>query len=86
MNYFITTLMKNLFTNKYNFPTFEETVSELFKINLEKSIIVYTYATCISLKRDTVAKEAVHIGVDITVEDTKEILGYMITSNESAEL
>lgn len=35
--------------------------------------VVYTDATCMSLRRDTVAKEAVHIAVGITVEGTKEI-------------
>lgn len=48
--------------------------------------VVYTDATCMALRRDTVAKEAVHIAVDITVEGTKEILGYSIAPNESAEI
>ena len=36
--------------------------------------VVYTDATCMTLRRDTVEKEAVHIAVGITVEGTKEIL------------
>ena len=48
--------------------------------------VVYTDATCMALRRDTVAKEAVHIAVGITVEGTKEILGYSIAPNESAEI
>lgn len=52
----------------------------------EEYAVVYTDATCMSLRRDTVAKEAVHIAVGITVEGTKEILGYMIAPNESAEI
>ena len=39
-----------------------------------------------ALRRDTVAKEAVHIAIGITVEGTKEILGYSIAPNESAEI
>lgn len=52
----------------------------------EEYAVVYTDATCMSLRRDTVAKEAVHIAVGITVEGTKEILGYMIAPTESAEI
>lgn len=48
--------------------------------------VVYTDAICMALRRDTVAKEAVHIAVGITVEGTKEILGYSIAPNESAEI
>lgn len=48
--------------------------------------VVYTDATCMSLRRDTVAKEAVHIAIGITVEGTKEILGYSIAPNESSEI
>lgn len=48
--------------------------------------VVYTDATCMALRRDTVAKEAVHIAVGITVEGTKEILGYSIAPNESVEI
>ena len=48
--------------------------------------VVYTDATCMALRRDTVAKEAVHIAVGITVEGAKEILGYSIAPNESAEI
>ena len=38
MNYFTTSLMRNLFTNENNLPAFEEAVSELFRSELEKSI------------------------------------------------
>lgn len=48
--------------------------------------VVYTDATCFSLRRDTVSKEAVHIAVGITVEGNKEILGYAIAPNEAAEI
>ena len=46
--------------------------------------VIYTDATCMSLRRDTVAKEAVHIAIGITVEGFKEILGYSIAPNESS--
>ena len=48
--------------------------------------VVYTDATCLSLRRDTVSKEAIHIAIGITVEGNKEILGYAIAPNESAEI
>lgn len=38
MNYFSTSLMKNLLTNENNLPAFEEAVSELFRCELEKVI------------------------------------------------
>lgn len=48
--------------------------------------VVYTDATCLSLRRDTVNKEAIHIAIGITVEGNKEILGYATAPNESAEM
>ena len=47
--------------------------------------LVYTDATCMSLRRDTVAKKAVHIAVGIRIDGGREILGYAIAPNESAE-
>ena len=38
MNYFTTSLMKNLITNDNNLPFFEKAVAELFRSELEKSI------------------------------------------------
>ena len=38
MNYFTTSLMKNLFTNDNNLPLFEQAVTELLRSELEKSI------------------------------------------------
>ncbi len=38
------------------------------------------------LRRDTVSREMVHIALGITLEGTKEILGYIIAPNESAEI
>lgn len=48
--------------------------------------VVYLDATCIALRRDTVAKEAVHVAIGIRVDGTKEVLGYMIAPNKSAEI
>lgn len=47
--------------------------------------VVYLDATFMSLRRDTVAKEAVHIAIGVTPEGNKEILAYSITPNESIE-
>lgn len=38
MNYFTTSLMKNLITNDNNLSLFEEAVAEFFRSELEKSI------------------------------------------------
>lgn len=64
-----------------------ETIDAFKKRPLSKEYaVVYTDATCMSLRRDTVAKEAVHIAIGITVDGSKEILGYEIAPNESAEV
>ena len=47
---------------------------------------VCTDATCMSLRRDITAKEAVHLAIGITVDGSKEILGYEIAPNESYEV
>lgn len=38
MNYFTTSLMKNLITNGNNLPAFEQAISEIFHSELEKSL------------------------------------------------
>lgn len=38
MNYFTTSLMKNLFSNDKNLLAFEQAVTELFRSELEKSL------------------------------------------------
>lgn len=45
---------------------------------------VYLDATYISLKRDTVSKEAVCIAVGIREDGSKEVLAYTVTPTESA--
>lgn len=64
-----------------------ETIEAFKKRPLSKEYaVVYTDATFMSLRRDSVAKEAVHIAIGITVDGSKEILGYEIAPNESAEV
>jgi len=41
-------------------------------------------ATHLSLRRDTVEKEAVHILIGIDIEGEKEVLGYKIAPHESS--
>ncbi len=38
MNYFTTSLMKNLFTNDNHFPAFKQAVSKLFRCESEKAL------------------------------------------------
>lgn len=48
--------------------------------------VIYTDATCISLRRDSVAKEAVYIALGIRTNGNKEVLGYKIAPTESCEV
>lgn len=48
--------------------------------------VVYLDGTSMSLRRETVSREMVHIALGITLEGTKEILGYTIAPNESSEM
>ncbi len=47
--------------------------------------VVFLDGTSMVLRRDIVAKEMVHIGLGITLEGTKEILGYLNAPTESAD-
>lgn len=47
--------------------------------------VIFLDGTSMALRRDTVEKECVHIALGITPEGGKEILGYAIAPNESAE-
>lgn len=47
-------------------------------------VCVYLDATYISLKRDTVSKEAVYIAVGIREDGSKEVLAYTVAPTESA--
>ena len=48
--------------------------------------VIYLDGTSMALRRDTVSREMVHIALGITLEGTKEILGYKIAPNESSEI
>lgn len=50
----------------------------------EEYAVIYLDATYVPLRRDTVQKEAVHVVLGITMEGTKEMLGYAVAPNESA--
>lgn len=50
-----------------------------------KYTVVYADATFISVRRDCVDKEALHVLVGITPEGTKEVLDYRLYPTESAE-
>lgn len=59
---------------------------EAFKSRIldKRYVCVYLVATYISLKRDTVSKEAVYIGGDIREEGSKEVLAYAMAPREFA--
>ena len=88
----IANLVEELYGQKYSRTTvsnitnsFISNIEAFRKRTLNKEYaVVYIDATRMSLRRDTVAKEAVNIVVGITMEGTKEILGYSITPEESA--
>jgi transposase-like protein len=46
--------------------------------------VIYMDATHLSLRRDTVQKEAVHIVIGIDIKGNKEVLGYKIAPQESS--
>lgn len=39
-----------------------------------------------ALRKDTISREMVHIALGITLDETKEILGYKIAPTESSEI
>ena len=51
----------------------------------DKYTVIYCDATFISLRRDTVSKEAVHTLIGIDIEGNKEVLDYAIYPSESKE-
>ena len=50
----------------------------------DKYVAIYCDATYLNVRRDSVAKEALHIILGITVEGTKEVLDYALYPSESA--
>ena len=52
----------------------------------EAYAVIYLDATYVPLRRDTVQKEAIHIVLGITMDGTKEMLGYAVAPCESASV
>lgn len=50
----------------------------------EEYAVIYLDATYVPLRRNTVQKEAIHIVLGITMDGTKEMLGYAVAPCESA--
>ena len=50
----------------------------------DKYVAVYCDATYLNVRRDSVAKEALHVILGITVEGNKEVLDYALYPSESA--
>lgn len=48
--------------------------------------VIFMDGTSMSLRRDTVSKEMVHIAIGIRLDGTKEVLGYINAPNESAQV
>lgn len=89
----ITQVMNDMYGVRYSKAAVSE-MSKKFQTNIDafknrplskEYAVIYLDATFMSLRRDTVAKEAVHIAIGITPEGNKEILAYSIAPNESIE-
>lgn len=52
----------------------------------EEYAVIYLDGTSMALRRDTVSREMVHIVLGITLDGTKEILGYKIAPTKSSEI
>jgi putative transposase len=87
----IATIVDSLYSKKYSKTTISNITDQVivnidkFKSrHLEKQYsVIYLDATCIPIRRDNVAKEAVHIAVGVKMDGYKEILGYSIAPTES---
>lgn len=76
----------------------KQTVSNMTKVVIEnvnafheralssRYVCVYLDATYISLKRDTVQKEAVYIAIGVLEDGTKEVISYFVSPTESASM
>lgn len=64
----------------------EESVKQFHQRSLAKRYtVIYADATYINVKRDTVAKEALHILIGITDKGNKELIDYQLFPSESSE-
>ena len=90
----ISNIVEALYEKKYSRGTVSNITNQVIA-NIDKFkqrpikthyAVIYTDATYICLRRDSVAKEAVYIALGITPEGNKEILGYKIAPTESCEI
>ena len=90
----ISDIVETLYTKKYSKGTISNITNQVVA-NIDKFksrpindtyAVIYTDATCISLRRDCVAKEAVYIALGIRPNWNKEVLGYKIAPTESCEV
>ena len=87
----ISEIIESLYEKKYSRGTISN-ITETVIANVEafkarrletEYAVIYLDATYVPLRRDTVAKEAIHIALGVKTDGMKEILGYAITPNES---
>lgn len=90
----ISNIVEALYEKKYSRGTVSNITNQVVA-NIDKFkarticshyAVIYTDATCISLRRDSVAKEAVYIALGIRPDGNKEVLGYRIAPTESCEV
>lgn len=90
----IAIIVEALYEKKYSKQTITNITNELianvdaFKQRAisDQFAVIYLDATYLSIRRDTVAKEAIHIALGIKTDGTKEVLGYALAPQESAEI
>ena len=87
----IATIIEALYYQKYSKTTISNITDQVI-VNIDKFksrslskqyAVIYLDSTFTSVRRNTVAKEAIHIALGITMDGNKEILGYLIAPNES---
>jgi len=87
----ISVIVESLYDKKYSKGTISN-ITEQVIANVEafkqkqldsEYAVIYLDATYVPLRRDTVAKEAIHIALGIKTDGTKELLGYAVCPNES---
>ena len=90
----IADIVEALYAKKYSKTTVSnitnQVIANIEKFNSriinDKYAVIYTDATFISLRRDSVAKEAIHIALGIRPNGNKEVLEYKIAPAESCEV
>lgn len=88
----IATIVDALYDKKYSKSTISNITDQVI-VNIDKFktrplerqySIIYLDATYVSLRRDTVSKEAIHIAIGVKIDGSKEVIGYSIAPTESA--